>query len=935
MSETVRPRAREAVVVTGFGAVTPLGVGADVLHERAVAGASAAAGSRPAVRHADFAPADHLPRALVRRTDRFTHLALVAAGEALARAGHRPGGVPPWRPERVACVIGCGLGGTASFEAQREVYGAEGAEFVSPLMVPQMMANAAAAHLSMRYGFRGESLCVASACSSGAQAVGAGMRLLAAGAADAVVVGGAESAVSDVVAAAFANAGALSPAGRPGPSTGTGTASSSARGRDPRPGDGVRRRRAGRRGPRDRTGYGATSDAHHVTAPDPTGGPAARAVALALREAATEPGELAYANAHGTGTALNDRLECEALRHALGAGVLAGLPLSSSKGALGHLFGAAGAVEAIVTSRRCGTARRPRRRAAPAGSGARRPRPRPRGGTEADRTRGRGVRRRRGGPRGALHLVRFRRTQRGPGPGRGRTVLMHASRDSHHAPDPLDLAGRRYLVTGVLNDDSIAWHTARALQEAGAEVLLTGFGRTRRITEAAASGLPYPADVLELDVTRPEDLDGLTKELERRWGAVDGVLHAIAAAPRSALSGNFLTTSVEDATLALRTAAFSLHSLTTALAPLLREGGAAARPGAAWSAWTSTRRGRGRGTTGWGRQGRARLGLPLPRALPRALRDPGQPGGGRAGGDRGRAGGRHLRPDRRPLGAGGPARLEPHRSGPARRARPVPALGPGGGRHRRDRARRRRDARRPHGRPGRRRAAGARGPAPYRPGGAPVTAAIVGTGSALPERTVPNSHFEAIGSSDAWIVKRTGIRERRFLPEDGHLADLALAAAREALAGSGRTAADVGHVVVATTTPDRTTPGLAVEVAARLGADRAAAFDLHAACAGFVYALDHAVALIESGRAGTVLVCGAEALTRITDHEDRSTAVLLGDGAGRWSWRTWPAPSRTPCPRPRSGSVRTGTWSRCSTPTGTTGSCGWTAPRSSCTPWRR
>ncbi|MEU6625471.1 beta-ketoacyl-ACP synthase 3 [Streptomyces litmocidini] len=161
-----------------------------------------------------------------------------------------------------------------------------------------------------------------------------------------------------------------------------------------------------------------------------------------------------------------------------------------------------------------------------------------------------------------------------------------------------------------------------------------------------------------------------------------------------------------------------------------------------------------------------------------------------------------------------------------------------------------------------------------------MTAAIVGVGSALPERAVPNSHFEAIGSSDEWIVKRTGIRQRHFLPEDGHLADLALAASRTALARSGRTAREVGHVVVATTTPDRTTPGLAVEVAARLGADRAAAFDLHAACAGFVYALDHAVALIESGRAGTVLVCGAEALTRITDHEDRSTAVLLGDGAG-------------------------------------------------------
>ncbi|MCH0539687.1 beta-ketoacyl-ACP synthase 3 [Streptomyces sp. MUM 203J] len=161
-----------------------------------------------------------------------------------------------------------------------------------------------------------------------------------------------------------------------------------------------------------------------------------------------------------------------------------------------------------------------------------------------------------------------------------------------------------------------------------------------------------------------------------------------------------------------------------------------------------------------------------------------------------------------------------------------------------------------------------------------MTAVIVGTGAALPERTVPNSHFRDIGSSDGWIVKRTGIRERRFLPENGHLADLALSAAGDALRMAGRSPAEVRHVVVATTTPDRVTPGLAVEVAARLGTPRAAAFDLHAACAGFVYALDHACGLVESGRAETVLVCGAEALTRITDRADRSTAVLLGDGAG-------------------------------------------------------
>ncbi|WP_369147015.1 beta-ketoacyl synthase [Streptomyces sp. R44] len=345
------PRRAREVVVTGFGAVTPFGVGAGVLHERAVAGdaAAPASGSHPAVRQADFTAADHLPRNLVRRTDRFTQLALVAAEEALTQAGHGAGG-QVWPAERVACVIGCGLGGTSSFEAQREVYEREGADLVSPLMVPQMMANAAAAHLSMRHGFHGESLCVASACSSGAQAVGAGMRLLAAGAADAVVVGGAEAASSDLVAAAFANAGALSPSGSARPFD---------RDRDGfvigegagilvlETAEGAARRGAEVLGVV--RGYGATSDAHHVTAPDPGGGPAGRAVALALREAAVAPGELAYVNAHGTGTALNDRLECEALRRALGADVLAELPLSSSKGALGHLFGAAGAVEAVAT----------------------------------------------------------------------------------------------------------------------------------------------------------------------------------------------------------------------------------------------------------------------------------------------------------------------------------------------------------------------------------------------------------------------------------------------------------------------------------------------------------------------------------------------------------------------------------------------------------
>jgi enoyl-[acyl-carrier protein] reductase I len=135
------------------------------------------------------------------------------------------------------------------------------------------------------------------------------------------------------------------------------------------------------------------------------------------------------------------------------------------------------------------------------------------------------------------------------------------------------LAGRRLLITGVLNRHSIAFHTAQLAQELGAEVLLTGFGRTRRMTERAAAQLPTPADVLELDVNNEEDLVALREELERRWGTVDGVLHAIAFAPADALGGNFLNTPADSALMAYRTSAFSLKALSVALLPLL-DGGA-------------------------------------------------------------------------------------------------------------------------------------------------------------------------------------------------------------------------------------------------------------------------------------------------------------------------------------------------------------------------
>ncbi len=161
-----------------------------------------------------------------------------------------------------------------------------------------------------------------------------------------------------------------------------------------------------------------------------------------------------------------------------------------------------------------------------------------------------------------------------------------------------------------------------------------------------------------------------------------------------------------------------------------------------------------------------------------------------------------------------------------------------------------------------------------------MTVTLSGAGAALPARVLRNADFTHLDTSDEWIVKRTGIRERRWLAEDASLAELAAQACDTALADAGVKPRDIPHVVVATSTADRVSPGIAVEVATRLGMDRPAAFDVSAGCSGFLYALDHAVALIESGRAEHVLVCGAEALSRITDKGDRSTAVLLGDGAG-------------------------------------------------------
>ncbi len=135
------------------------------------------------------------------------------------------------------------------------------------------------------------------------------------------------------------------------------------------------------------------------------------------------------------------------------------------------------------------------------------------------------------------------------------------------------LDGKRLLITGVITKDSIAYHVAEQAQREGASVVLTSFGRVRRMTERAANKLPEPVDVLELDVNNPSDFDGVVADLRDRWGGLDGVLHAIAFAPEDALGGKFLSTPAESAAQAFTTSAFSFKALGAALAPLMESGG--------------------------------------------------------------------------------------------------------------------------------------------------------------------------------------------------------------------------------------------------------------------------------------------------------------------------------------------------------------------------
>lgn len=329
------------VVVTGRGVVSSIGEGADAFVDALLAQRSGVVDGW--ARCPSFDPETAMTPKEIRRTDRFSHLALAAADQAMAEAG-LPDGIDP---ERLAVVIGTGVGGLSTLEDGCRGYFERGERGVSPHFVPALMPNAAAAHIAMRHGARGPGFALASACATGGHAIGESARMIARGEVDAVVAGGSEAPFTPVAMAAFKAMGALSREGRSCPfdarrdgfvmGEGAGVlileAEEHARAR----GATVLARVIG---------YGASNDAFHITQPDEDGRGASQAMRAALRDAGAEPGDVGYVNAHGTSTPFNDRTESLAIRTVWDG---AAPPVSSTKSAIGHLLGAAGAVEGVAT----------------------------------------------------------------------------------------------------------------------------------------------------------------------------------------------------------------------------------------------------------------------------------------------------------------------------------------------------------------------------------------------------------------------------------------------------------------------------------------------------------------------------------------------------------------------------------------------------------
>ncbi|RKS79668.1 3-oxoacyl-[acyl-carrier-protein] synthase II [Actinomadura pelletieri DSM 43383] len=347
---------RADIAVTGIGLVTAAGIGTSETWDGVCAARSTAA-TDPGLAGLPvdfscvvpgFSPAEHVGRRSSLTQDRHAQLAFPAAREAVADAGLDPS---TWDGARVAIVVGNGAGGYHSSTRQHERLLNQGPQAVSALLIPLIAPNMVAGHLAMEFGATGPNFVTATACASGATAIGVAMRLLERGDCDIVLAGGTEAPVNPLLVTGFTQMGALSrrvaepaaasrpfDADRDGFVIGEGSGilvlerAADARARGAR----IRARLAG---------YGASADAHHMTAPDPEGTHVERAVLNALAEADATPADVDHVNAHGTSTPLNDAAEAGVIGRLFGEKPA----VTSAKGVLGHTLGAAGAIEAALT----------------------------------------------------------------------------------------------------------------------------------------------------------------------------------------------------------------------------------------------------------------------------------------------------------------------------------------------------------------------------------------------------------------------------------------------------------------------------------------------------------------------------------------------------------------------------------------------------------
>ncbi len=353
---------KRRVVITGMGAVTPVGLTVDSLWDSIKEGKH---GIKPITRFdtsdipvkvaatiEDFDPLDYMDKKEARRSDMFCHYAVAASKQALENAGSDLKDLDPYR---VGVIVGSGIGGIQTFEKEHDVFAKKGPRRVSVFFIPMMISNMAAGMISINTGFKGVNYSTVTACSSSAHAVGEAFHAIQNGYLDACVTGGAEAAVTKLAVSGFNNMTALTRSEDPDRASIPFDAE-----RDGfviGEGAGIiileEYEHAKSRGAKiyaEVVGYGATADAYHITSPSPEGDGAAKAMEFAILDAGISPEQVDYINAHGTSTGMNDEFETTAIKKALGEHAQK-VAISSTKSMTGHLLGAAGAVESIICAK--------------------------------------------------------------------------------------------------------------------------------------------------------------------------------------------------------------------------------------------------------------------------------------------------------------------------------------------------------------------------------------------------------------------------------------------------------------------------------------------------------------------------------------------------------------------------------------------------------